>query len=309
MDAAALLRPEEARYVYLAGRVAKCEKRHREAERWLRRASSLAYRDDDWLTYALSLKDLGMLAWDQGVFGRARSLLFRALRYARKQGDPGVEGVILHNIFVVRVTGGDFEGVEAVARQAFERYLPYHDRLPALAYDLTYYWLTRGYAFRAIPVLRSLVPHFKQQAQRLQVLSALGRAAGAVGDLEVFQEAWKEASSVRGLHPRLDTNAAALSDFGFGAAHLGLWETARACFEEAAAAAEELGQSDMLIRAEAGIEAVSRHENPDTLVRPLVASGQGPDPFMRQVLDTLESLSDAARKHRQREAFFDGSMD
>lgn len=277
IELAALCRPRSGRLALIAGRTLKNNGKPREAEYWLRRAGKLAQWGKDWETLVLSQSSLGMLYWSQGGTARAERHLLRALRFAKQHHLLAEVGVVNHELFVVRVTSDRYDGVEAFAQAAFEHYLPNHPRLPHLAYDLAYYWLMRGYAHRAAPLLKKLVPHFLAPAQQIQVLSALARAAGAIGDRAAFDAAWRKAQPVLTDASTRPTRAAALIDFGFGACSFQLWGDAERSFSEAARAAEASGQHDMLIRADECLRRVALFENPDTPPRPQAMSGRQTD--------------------------------
>jgi hypothetical protein len=277
MELAALCRPRSGRLALIAGRTLKNQGKPREAEYWLRRSGKLSHWSKDWETLVLSQSSLGMLYWSQGGTARAERHLFRALRFAKRHHLWAEVGVVNHELFVVRVTSDEYDGVEAFAQAAFEHYLPNHPRLPHLAYDLAYYWLMRGYAHRAAPLLQKLVPHFTAPAQRVQVLSALARGAGATGDRATFEAAWREAEPILAAPATQATRAAALIDFGFGACNFGSWAHAERCFCEAARWAEAAGQHDMLIRADSCLKSVARSENPDTPPRPQAVVAQQTD--------------------------------
>jgi tetratricopeptide (TPR) repeat protein len=268
IELAAIARPGSGRLALVAGRALKSHGRLREAEYWLRRSAKLSQWSRDWEAFVLGQCSLGMLYWSQGGPTRAERHLKRAMRAAREHGIRGELGVVNHELFVVRVTSNRFEEVEALAVAALQHYLPDHPRLPHLAYDLSYYWLMRGYAKRAVPLLKKLVEFFPAPAQRIQVLSALARAAGAIGDRQTFEEAWREAQPLIGHQGIRMTRAAALIDLGLGASHFSRWDDASACFSNAIKAAEDTDQHDTLIRADACLKSVARTENPDTLARP-----------------------------------------
>jgi len=275
LELSALAHPRSGRLALLAGRALKTHGKIREAEYWLRRSGRLALIGRDWETLVLSQHSLGVLYWNQGGIPRAERHLGRALRYAKKNRLRGEIGAINHELFVVRVTSGKLEGVEEFAHAAFEHYLPDHPRLPHLAYDLSYYWLMRGYGHRVVPLFRELLPCFPEPAQRIQVLSAQARAAGANGDRDSFAEAWAAAQPLLSNPAIQATRAAALIDLGFGACHFALWPEACFCFAEAVKAAEALGQHDLIIRAAACLERAESRDNPDTPVRPrTIAIGQ-----------------------------------
>jgi tetratricopeptide (TPR) repeat protein len=268
LELSALAHPLSGRLALIAGRALKTHGKIREAEYWLRRSGKLSHLGEDWETLVLGQSSLGVLYWNQGATARAERHLSRAFRYAKKHRLRGEIGVVNHELFVVRVTSDQFEGVEEFARAAFRHYLPNHPRLPHLAYDLSYYWLMRGYVHRVVPLFRELLPCFPEPAQRIQVLSALARATGATGDRDSFTRAWVESQPLLENPAIQATRAAALVDLGFGACHLELWSEASFCFAEAVKAAEALGQNDLVIRAEACLESAENRHNPDTPARP-----------------------------------------
>ncbi|HET7233775.1 MAG TPA: hypothetical protein VFJ16_27440 [Longimicrobium sp.] len=262
---AALVWPSNARLAYVAGRRYGGVSRFKEADIWLRRAARIARWYADWEAYADALTSIGMLAYRQGSIPRARTFLDRALRVARRRGLRRLEGEILHDRFTVAFTSREKTDAEALARGAYERYLPAHERLPALAYDVAYYWLTRGYAGRALRVLRLLRPHFPHPEAQFQVLCAAVRAAGAVGDRPAFGALWLDANGLMERARNSPAFSIALIDLGYGAAHVGEWANAEAVFIRAETVARAKGQAEDSVRAEMALQAVRRRENPDTL--------------------------------------------
>jgi tetratricopeptide (TPR) repeat protein len=259
--------------------------RFKESDIWLRRAARIARWYSDWEAFADALTSIGMLAYRQGNIPRARTHLDRALRVARRQGLRQLEGEILHDRFTVAFTSNEKIDAEAFARAAYERYLPSHERLPALAYDVAYFWLTRGYARRAFAVLRLLRPHFDQPAAQFQVLCASARAAGASGERATFQAVWSEASRLLESAQSSAAFAIALVDLGYGAAHVGDWAHAEVAFARAADAALMKGQAEARIRAEAALDAVRRKENPDSL--PIRRAGSESTELERELVSQL----------------------
>jgi hypothetical protein len=194
-----------------------------------------------------------------------KARLERALRIAARHGLRTLEGEIYHDRFTVAFVSGEDKRVVEFARAAYERYLPAHERLPALAYDVAYYWLTRGMAARALLVLGSLLPHFQEPHHRFQVYAATARAAGALGDRATFQSAWLDATGIfSSVHDRTAL-AAAILDLGYGAAHLEDWEHAETAFIQAEEIARVTGHAEDLIAAEAALTTVRQRANPDPL--------------------------------------------
>lgn len=297
LELAALCKPKSARLALMAGRTLKNNGKLRESEYWLRRAAKLAQWSRDWQTLVLSQNSLGILYWNQGASARAERHLFRGLRFAKKHHLRLEAGIANHELFMVRVTAERYEGVEAFARAAFERYLPDDRRLISLSYDLAYYWLVRGYARRAEPLFAGLIPHFPDPPQRTQVLSALTRAAGATGNRAVFDRAWSDVQPLLEYTSSANVRAAALIDLGLGACNFHLWPQAEFCFSQAARTAQAMCQHDMLIRADAYLKRAQLHQNPDTPARPpaVVAQQTDSEQLAEACLGALESLQTSAR--------------
>jgi hypothetical protein len=208
-----------------------------------------------------------MLCWTQGVPARARRHLLRARHLAHRHHLPVIEGEVLHNLFVLCITTADHEQAPQYARGALERYLPDHPRLPALAYDAAYYWMTRGQPRRTLPVFQHLLDRFDNDTQRLQVLAATVRAAGACGERNAFEESWSAAFRLLDRVPSNPVMPAILMDLGFGAAHADEWDRAGAVFSAALWRAQELGLPKEAVSAEACADAAAKRRNPDASIR------------------------------------------
>lgn len=269
--AAALVWPTNGALAYLAGRRYRAAGQMKEADLWLRRAARVALWYSDWDTYGRALNSLGNLAYRLGSFPRARSYLARALRIAERHGLRTLEGEIYHDIFTVAYISGEGNDAEVFARAAYERYLPAHERLPALAYDVAYYWLIKGHAARALTVFQSL--SFADPERGFQVLAASARAAGALGNRAAFEEAWRSAAALLNSITDQGTLAAALRDLGYGAGHLEDWDRAEAVILQAEQIARANGQGEERLHAESALAAVRQKKNPDLLKLPLVQAG------------------------------------
>ncbi|HYW10255.1 MAG TPA: hypothetical protein VE913_25040 [Longimicrobium sp.] len=260
--AAALVWPSNPRLAYLAGRRYGSALCYRDADLWLRRAARIALWCEDVETYAHALTSLGMLHYRQDGYPKARSFLGRAAKIAKRNALRTLEGEIYHDRFTVALVSGE-KGVEHYAQRAFERYLPSHHRLPALAYDVAYYWLTIGRAAQALGVFTQLEPLFPEPQHKFQVLSAAARAAGALQDRPAFQRLWGEALVVALSLPANNTLPAALIDLAYGAAHLGDWAHAESALGRALDLASASGEMEERIKDL--LTSVRRGENPDTV--------------------------------------------
>lgn len=297
LELAALCRPRSARLALMAGRTLKNNGKLREAEYWLRRAGKLAQWSRDWQTLVLTQNSLGILYWNQGAIARAERHLFRGLRFAKKHRLPLETAMAYHEIFIVRFTSERYEGVEAFARAALEHYPPDDSRVVSLAYDLAYFWLLRGYARRAEPLLEGLIPHFPNPPLRTQVLAATARAAGATGNRALFEATWRDIQPLMDHASSAKVRAAALIDLGLGACNFQLWPQAQFCFSQAGRTADAMCQHDMVIRADAYYKSAQLQQNPDTPARPLAVVVQQTDSeqLAEACLGALETLQESAR--------------
>lgn len=295
VEAAALCVPENGRYALVAGRAYRSAGRLADAERWLKRAARLTYRRGDWGAHAFAVCTLGMVSWTQGSVSKALQYLHRSQRIARRYRERVLEGEIFHNLLAIAISAGDAARVEEYAREAFDRYLPAHHRLPALAYDLAYFWMLCGHTRRALKIFEQLLPHFPEPAQRIQVLAALARGAGKANNSVLFARVWDQALELtKELHAAV-TLPHALLDLGLGAAHFGMFEDAAGVFREALQLGETRGQGSVVILADKYLAAVVEAHNPDAAGKPegLTAGQRGPEQLaesMAALLRTTESF-------------------
>lgn len=288
LEAAAICFPENGRYALVAGRAHRQAGRLADAEQWLKRAARLTYWRQDWSAYAFAVCTLGMVSWTQGSAGKALRYLHRARRFARRCGERVLEGEIFHNLLAIAISSDDTARVEEYAREAFERYLPAHHRLPALAYDLAYFWLLRGHTRRALNIFQELLPHFPRPEQRIQVLGAIARAAGKADDRVLFTKTWQESTALAKQMRAVVTLPHALLDLGLGASHFGMYAEATEIFREALRLGEERGQGSVVILADRYIAAVSAAHNPDAPGKPARAAAGQKD--AEQLADRMTEL-------------------
>jgi tetratricopeptide (TPR) repeat protein len=248
-EAAALCAPGNPRTALAAGRLIRQAGYARESEIWIRRARRLAAHYRDWECLVLSTSSLGMLYFDQGNYRLATQHLERAHRAARRNKLRTLEGEVLHNRAAVCIITGELDAAERYARQAFDCYLPFHPKLPALAYNVAYLWLTRGNAARPIPIFRALLRHFTDPEPRVQVLGALCRAAGMLRDGALFREFADQAETVSASMRSIKLPAA-LVDVALGAMALDERESADRMLRRARELASSLGQADIVLQSD-----------------------------------------------------------
>lgn len=287
-EAAAICFPENGRYALITGRAYRQAGRLLDAERWLKRAARLTYWRKDWGAYAFAVCTLGMVSWTQGSVSKALRYLHRSQRFARRYGERVLEGEIFHNLLAIAISSDDTAHVEEYAREAFERYLPGHHRLPALAYDLAYFWLMRGHTQRALTIFKKLLPHFQQPEQRIQVLAALARGAGKADDRPLFTQVWEQAAPLVTQLRAAVTLPHALLDLGLGAAHFGMYQEALVVFSQALRLGEARGQGSVVVLADKYIAAVTAAHNPDAPGKPQRAAAGQPD--SEQLAESMAEL-------------------
>lgn len=258
-QAAATVTPGDASAAYAVGKLARRRAEYARAETWLRRTIALARQIGDWATYAQAFLALGNMYKQRGNLPQARRLLIRAVRAAQRNSLHHLEGMALHDLFVVAIEAGRTEEAQELARAAFAAYGPHNPALSRLAQDIAHWWITQGYFARALPVLHSVLPHHPQPVEKLAVMGTIARAAGGSGDRTLFRDAWDRCHDLL-HHAGVDERAAqAMLDLAHGAASLALWDKA----EDAARKALDVGsrrhEAKIRLTAEALIESVRHH--------------------------------------------------
>lgn len=249
-EAAALCWPDHPRYAWTVGRLMRTYGRLREAEQWLKRSNRIAVSNGDWETQSLAMSSIGNLFYEAGNYRQAETSHQKALRVSRKHGVRDREGEILHDLFVATWFQGKHEEAEEFARAAFEHYRHGHPRLPALAHDVAFTWLSKGHYARALKILMPLLPHFTEAEQRVHVLGSIARAAGGCGDAalhaDMADQVWtlaEQPHSGQGV-------AAALVEVALGAACLSDWDQAERALTRAGEIAQVRSEADVLTKVE-----------------------------------------------------------
>ncbi len=264
---AALACPADAAAAFSVGRIARISADHARAEVWFRRAIGLARQARDWRMYSRAFRGLGHLYWQRGSLPGARRFYVRALRGARRGGMRHEQGQALHDLFALHADMDRADDAERFAREAFDAYGPRSSRLPNLAHDVAYWWMSEGYFARAHKVFEALLPLFTQPMDRLFTLADSARAAGGIGEAELFDARWYEVlDAIEGSNLE-EGEARALIELAHGASSVGQWERAAEAARRAAAVAEERGEAKSRITAEALLESVNRRAVPPAVKR------------------------------------------
>jgi tetratricopeptide (TPR) repeat protein len=260
-QAAATVTPGDAGAAFSVGKLARRRAEYARAETWFRRTIALARQIGDWATYAQAFNGLGNLYRQRGNLAAARRFLARAVRAAQRNSLHAIEGAALHDWFVVANEGDRAEEAQQLARAAFEAYGPQHPGLPRLAQDVAYWWTMQGYPTRALPVLRSTLPHFTQSHEILNAWGSIARAAGGVGDRAGFREAWDACYDLLPTATAEEGAAQALLDMAIGAASLGVWDKAELAAREALDFGVRRQEGRIRLTAEAVLDSVRHHRS------------------------------------------------
>jgi tetratricopeptide (TPR) repeat protein len=255
-QAASVASQRSARLALAVGQLARRRGELPRAETWFRHTVMVARQTGDWESYSRAYIALGNMLIRRGNFPGAHRMHIKALRAARRKGLQQIQGMALHDLFVIGLETGRKEQAEEYARQAFRAYGPNHPSLPVLAHDVAYFWVEQGYFARALEVFQALESHLSTPQDRLSLTASIARAAAGVGNRDLFRRAWTQVvrlnkdPDVQGVVP------ACMLDLALGAASLGEWDRAESAAEEANELAAKFGQAKVGFRAESLMDAI-----------------------------------------------------
>jgi tetratricopeptide (TPR) repeat protein len=255
-QAAALACPGDAATGFKVGRLAWRHGEQARAETWFRRTIALARQSGDWASYALAFIGLGTLYRQRGNLPAARKFFVRSWRAASRHSLHNIAGNASHDLHVVATAAGRSAEAMKYARRAFEHYGQGNPRVPNLAHDVAYFWMTEGAFERALAVFQACLPTLSEPAERIATLSNVARAAGGVRDRDVFQEAWMQVWTAfdKGTGPFI--SAEALLELAHGAVSLGDWDRAELAAGRAHDIARERREGRIQLAAESLLDAV-----------------------------------------------------
>lgn len=255
-QAASVASPRNARLALAVGQLARRRAELARAETWFRHTIMVSRQIGDWEAYSRAYIALGNMFVARGNFPGAHRMHIKALRAARRKGMPQIQGMALHDLFVIADETGRDEQAEEYARQACRAYGARHPSLPALAHDIAYFWMQRGYFARALEVFQSLEHHFTNPWQRALLLANIARAAAGTGNRELFRKAWTQVSRMTKDPEVQPVVANATLELAFGAALLSEWDRAEQVAIETYEAAVKTGQGKVRFRAEALLDSI-----------------------------------------------------
>ncbi|MBW3571729.1 MAG: tetratricopeptide repeat protein [Gemmatimonadetes bacterium] len=256
--AAALASPAHAGAAFRVGQIARRKGEGARAETWFRRAVGLGRQAKDWLSYSEAFLGLGNLYKQRGNYPAARRFHIRGLRAARRHALRDVQGRALHDLFTIAVETSPPAEAEELARLAFRAYGPRHPKLPVLAHDVAYFWMSQGRFEPALEVFRAVLPHLHDTGERILCAGNVGRAAGAVGNRAVFDEAWEQVWGAQGEWEKQALAPQALLELAHGASSLRDWARAERAAETARELGQRRGSGQVVIETDAVLDAARR---------------------------------------------------
>jgi hypothetical protein len=260
-QAASVAAPRNARLSLAVGKLARRRGEAARAETWFRHTVMISRQIGDWESYSRAYIALGNMLIARGNLPAAGRMHIKALRAARRKGLQQIQGMALHDLFVIADEMGRDEQAEEYARQAFRAYGSGHPSLLGLAHDIAYFWMQRGYFSQALEVFQRIEPSVTEPRVRLMLTANIARAAAGVGNRELFRKAWTQVYRMV-KDPELHGAVAnSTLELALGAASLGEWDRAEQAGQEALDSAVRLGQSKVRFRAEALMESISSGRN------------------------------------------------
>lgn len=260
MQAAAAVLPADPEVAHEVGRLSRAHRDLPRAETWYRQAVARARRSRNWYVFARSYISLGMVSGRRGNFPQARRSLIRGLRAARRFSIRPLAANALHELVVLAIRADRPNDVARYLRAAIEAYGPGHPRLPALAHDFGVFLMKRGQFETALRTFQNCPADFGRPIDQLARSAATVRAAGSVGDMEAYAEAWARTETLL-LDPLAGAGATtAHLAMARGALSAGELRRARTSAEKAKQLAEAAGEFAEQADVEAVLDSIAQAE-------------------------------------------------
>ncbi len=187
--AAASASPEDPMFAIYAARAERAQAAYERSQLWFQVAKTLARRGGKRSAFTVALLGWANLEIDRGNRQRARALLIRAWRYARRHGLRNLGAEARHDLLALAIDLEDYEDAETHAKAAFELYGPRSRNIFALVHDWALIWVKKGYFSSALPILEAVLPYLPGPSARILSLSSIALCAGALRIAERYQGA------------------------------------------------------------------------------------------------------------------------
>ena len=256
-QAAALAAPRDPELSLAVGQAARRLGENARAETWFRHTIMVSRQTGDWQAYSRAYIALGNMFLLRGNLPAAHRMHIKALRASRRKGLTQTAGMAAHDLFVIATETGRNTQAEEYARLALRAYGSDNPRLPALAHDVAYYWMNRGYFAQVIPVFEALQSRFTSDLVTQMVTSShIARAAGGAGDRSLFRRYYTETALLVKDAVNEPRTADAMLELALGASSLGEWDRAEQTAARALELAQRFGASKVIVEAEALLDSI-----------------------------------------------------
>lgn len=181
--AAACAEPSDPERAASVGKFATEARHVAVAETWLRRSIALARRSRNWTAYSRAHLDLGRMAVRAGMGARARFLLMRALRIARRYSVREVRAAAAGELHRLARAAGEYEAACVYGIRAVRAYGGDAREAAELKQSLAELHLDAGHPGAALELLEEVLRRtdllpLERARTLVTAVAALGRIAG-----------------------------------------------------------------------------------------------------------------------------------
>jgi tetratricopeptide (TPR) repeat protein len=195
-ELASHLLPDDPDFAFQAGRAARKRAEYNKAEQWFRRTLGLARRALHRPAYIDALLGWGNMEVQRGHFERARELFLKAWRAAKKAKIKELGAAAQHNLLALSAQQYRYDEAHTHALLAVQLYRPKDAGFVYAVHDVAQLWSWQGHYSLALGVFSAVGALLHTPVEQLQVSANIGRAAGGVGNSELFFEAWDKVAGL-----------------------------------------------------------------------------------------------------------------
>lgn len=248
-QAAALLRPDDAKLALEVARLARELGDQARAESWFRHTVRLT-RANDWETYVWAYVGLGVLYIRAGNLAGAQTVILRALKTATRHRLRPLAGIAHHHLFHLAAEAGRARTASEHVLAALNFYGPAHPRLPYLVSDLARFWLEIGQFRPSLALFEKVILVLTDTNEQAMVSANSTWAAALAADPETYERLRRRTIAlVRDTEGRsyLDDTYAAIASADL---LMNNWQRAAVAAEEAVRLAVAGGNVEVRYKAE-----------------------------------------------------------
>jgi tetratricopeptide (TPR) repeat protein len=272
VQAAALLRPEDAALALEVARLARELGQAGRAESWFRHAIRLTRRSD-WEGYVWAYVGLGVLYIQSGNLAAARTVMSRALTTALRRRLRPLAGVAHHHLFTLAVEGGRIREGYAHVQAALECYGPDHPRIAGLVTDIGLFWVTQGHPGRARALLERVLLIVEEPDQRAKASANSAWAAAAASDRPAYEQFRRRTlEMIADARGRTHMDDVYLN-LAYADMAISEWARATEMARRSSELAHAIGRAKIMMEAEAILAAARAAQN--VPARPVVQEDEG----------------------------------